>query len=253
MNQYCNGKDEYTTDLSSALGMLATYRRTPTNASRSNHGNHSQYQGASDDQSTNTQATDTTAESSVITFAQRGGSVTGTNGVLQEGVTCYRCEGTGHYACDCPVEHGVGSTAATLLQHGLMLAQGGSDIDPSWILLDSQSTISVFHNADMLKNIQPSGRVQRAVTNAGGFQESKLIGDFPNHGEVWFNSASIANNILSLSHVSKMCRVTMDTASKPCLIVHRFDGSEMKFREHSCGLYVFRQARLALRMKPTPL
>ena len=240
MNQYCNGKDEYPTDLSSALGMLGATYQTPTNAPRPNRHNQN-YQGGQDDQSTGqstgTQATAPTAESSGITFAQTSAGVPGTNGILHEGVTCYRCDQTGHYACDCPADQGTGSTAATLLQHGLMLTQGDPGIDPSWILLDSQSTISVFHNADMLRNIRPSGRVLRAITN-GGFQESKLIGDFPNLGEVWFNPDSIAN-ILSLSHVRSVCRVTMDTADEPCLVVHRVDGSRMKFREHPCGLYVF--------------
>ena len=118
-----------------------------------------------------------------------------------------------------------------------MLAHGSSGIDPSWVLLDSQSTISVFKNCDMLTNIRPSDHVLRAVTN-GGFQDSTLIGDFPNLGAVWFNPASIAN-ILSLSHVRQVCRVTMDTSVDPSMIVHRLDGSRMIFREHACGLFVF--------------
>jgi hypothetical protein len=69
-------------------------------------------------------------------------------------------------------------------------------------------------------------------------QESKLVGDFPNLGEVWFNDNSIAN-ILSLADVRKVCRVTMDTADEPAMTIHRLDGSTMKFREHNCGLYVY--------------
>ena len=89
----------------------------------------------------------------------------------------------------------------------------------------------------MLKNIRPSQHVLRAVTN-GGFQDSKLVGDFPNLGEVWFNPDSIAN-ILSLSHVRKVCRVTMDMDTDLSMTIHRLDGTHMKFREHACGLYVF--------------
>jgi hypothetical protein len=89
----------------------------------------------------------------------------------------------------------------------------------------------------MLTNIRPSDRrVLRVVIN-GRFQDSKLIGKFPNLGKVWFNPASIAN-ILSLSEVSKVCRVTMDKTRKPAMMLHRIDGSEMKFVEHACGLYV---------------
>ena len=65
-----------------------------------------------------------------------------------------------------------------------------------------------------------------------------MIGDFPNLGAVWFNEASIAN-ILSLADVRKVCRVTMDTDEETAMLVHRTDGSIMRFQEHSSGLYVF--------------
>ena len=193
-NQFCNGKDEYPTDITSAYGMLATYR-TPSNAPRPHQNPHTR---TSDDASTSTMATAPTSDSSGVTFAQRStAGVPGTNGILHDGITCFRCNGVGHYSCDCPVDQEAASSATTLLHHGLVFAHDDTGIDPSWILLDSQSTISVFNNPDMIKNIRPSQRPLRAVTN-GGFQDSTLVGDFPNLGEVWFNPASIAN-ILSLS------------------------------------------------------
>ena len=112
------------------------------------------------------------------------------------------------------------SAGATFTQVAIMMAQADSLlIDPQWILLDSQSTISVFNNPSMLTNIRPSGHTLRAVTN-GGFQESTLIGDFPNLGPVWFNPKSIAN-ILSLSDVQKVCPISFehfdhpDTSARP--------------------------------------
>jgi hypothetical protein len=119
-----------------------------------------------------------------------------------------------------------------------MLTQANvGGINPNWILLDSQSTISVFKNASMLTNIRRSEHVLRALTN-GGHQDSNMVGDFPNLGEVWYNKHSIAN-ILSLAHVRKVCRVTMDTAEETALFVHQLDGSIMKFVEHDSGLYIF--------------
>ena len=67
-----------------------------------------------------------------------------------------------------------------------------------------------------------------------------MIGDFPDLGPVWYNSGSIAN-ILSLAEVRKVCRVTMDTAAAPAMIVHRLNGTTMNFDEHPSGrLYIFK-------------
>ena len=90
----------------------------------------------------------------------------------------------------------------------------------------------------MLTNIRRASHVIRALTN-GGHQDSSLVGDFPNLGEVWYNSESMAN-ILSLAEVRKVCRVTMDSSSEPAMIVHRLDGSMMKFVEHASGLYIYK-------------
>jgi hypothetical protein len=90
----------------------------------------------------------------------------------------------------------------------------------------------------MLTNIRRSDRVLRALTN-GGHQDSHMVGDFPNLGEVWYNPHSIAN-ILSLAEVRKVCRITMDSSSEdPAMHVHRLDGSVMSFTEHPSGLYVY--------------
>jgi hypothetical protein len=82
-----------------------------------------------------------------------------------------------------------------------MLAQSREHdgTDPSWILLDSQSTISKFCNPNMLTNIRTSPRALHALTN-GVRLDSTMVGDFPNLGEVWYNNQSIAN-ILSLADV----------------------------------------------------
>jgi hypothetical protein len=171
-----------------------------------------------------------------MTFAQKAAMKPGKDGITHEGVKCYQCQATGHFAGDCPSG---ANTGTTLVQQAFVLAQAKMmpDIDPTWILLDSQSTISVFKNPNMLTNIRKSDRTLRAITN-GGYQDSNMVGDFPNLGEVWYNCNSIAN-ILSLADVRKVCRVTMDSGIASSINVHRLDGSVMTFYEHESGLYVY--------------
>jgi hypothetical protein len=221
-NNYAMGKDEYPKDLSSAYSLLVNYK-TPTNTRvhQTTGQNHT--------------PTTTNHEGTAMTFAQRAAvAQPGSDGVMHEGITCFNCQGTWHYAMACPK----GETATLFMQHGYMLTQTiHNGIDENWILLDSQSTISVFRNPKMLTNIRTSDRVLRAITN-GGHQDSHMVGTFPNLGEVWFNPESIAN-ILSLAAVRKVCRVTMDSAGEPTINVHRLDGTIMQFVEHESGLYIY--------------
>ena len=110
-------------------------------------------------------------------------------------------------------------------------------IPDTWVLLDSQSTVSVFKNPVYLRNIRQSKDRLRVFTN-GGTQISTIIGDTQAFETVWYNPESLAN-ILSMAAVRKLCRITMDTAKEADIDVHRLDGSIMKFKEFESGLYYF--------------
>ena len=230
-NRYARGKDEYPSDLNNTYSALVDYA-TPVNTGG---------QTWSSNQSTRPAAA---PEASAMTFSQQT-LIPGADGATYATITCFRCEGVGHYADRSPSDTDTTSTATssaagtTLLQNTYMLAQSkATGIDLHWILLDSQSTISVFKNNEMLTNVRRSPYTLRAITS-GGHQDSEMVGDFPNLGQVvWYNPASIAN-ILSLADVSKVCRVTMDTTKERAMCVHRLDGSVLKFAEHPSGLYVF--------------
>jgi Zinc knuckle len=124
----------------------------------------------------------------------------GTDGVVHDGITCFQCNASGHYADQCP-------GAVSLLQFACVLTQTSTDtsrydgIPSSWMLLDSQSNISVFNNERMVTNIRLSPQEVCARTN-GGEQVTTHIADFKNLGVVWYNPKSIANT-LSLSDVRK--------------------------------------------------
>ena len=50
-----------------------------------------------------------------------------------------------------------------------------SNIPKSWVLIDTQSTASVFNNPDMLENIRRTNEKLTLVTN-GGKHETDMIG-----------------------------------------------------------------------------
>ncbi len=42
-----------------------------------------------------------------------------------------------------------------------------------------------------------------------------------------------------MAAVSKVCRITMDTALEPCMIVHRKGSTLLKFRQYTSRLYYY--------------
>jgi hypothetical protein len=111
-------------------------------------------------------------------------------------------------------------------------------IPSHFVLLDSDSSISIFNNASMLDDIHDVDTPLVLQSNGGGHQVTSQMGSIKNFGEVWYNPQSIAN-ILSLSDVRKARRVTMDSNNDAALHVHLLDGSGyLRFKEHESGLYL---------------
>ena len=173
---------------------------------------------------------------------------------------CHRCQKKGHYATECeepaPVPRNLTTStppttettstqsATTLLMDGVhegefeenvhfqFLNQGGVSlkIGPdgrlphTWILLDNQSTVDVFQNAELLRNIRVHTSKMDIHCNAG-IISTQLIGDLHGYGTVWYNPKGIAN-ILSLACVKEHgYRVTFDSSQGNAFHVHKPDGT----------------------------
>ena len=67
------------------------------------------------------------------------------------------------------------------------------------IILDSGSTISLFRDKKLLKDIRFAKNSLLMLTNAGKKQITKQ-GDIPGFGRVWFDPSAVAN-LFSLSDV----------------------------------------------------
>ncbi len=105
-----------------------------------------------------------------------------------------------------------------------------------WVLLDDQSTVDVFSNHKLLRNIKTTTRTMMINCNAG-VTHTNMIGKMPGYpGEFRYNPKGIAN-ILLLANVKKDSRVTFDSDNGNGFIVHKGDGTQRCLKETQRGLF----------------
>jgi AAA ATPase containing von Willebrand factor type A (vWA) domain len=192
------------------------------------------------------------------TFAQveDGDLVPGTNGKTVEHITCHKCKKMGHYANKCPSDQGEeGATNPTSEQvsthvlcqshqtvgeqsmNHIQLTTSSATLDKAWILLDSESTVHVFNNKELLSEVRrhPEGKTLRVHTN-GGVMDSDMVGRFGDI-DVWYNPNSIAN-ILSLALIVDTYRVTLDSRIEHAFTLWLEDNAYIKFhKRHRLFVY----------------
>ena len=111
-NQFAMGKDDYPKTMTDAASLLTTYE-TPTNQRPRQAPNPGVQPRIA---ATTESSAHTFAQQSTLTCAQRvAASVAGTNGVLHPGISCYSCNGAGHYSDACPAPGSGSSNAGTTL------------------------------------------------------------------------------------------------------------------------------------------
>ena len=174
-----------------------------------------------------------------VAFAQRSGRDMST-------VTCYSCHQVGHYANspDCPNYKGgdhssgnddkapPGGDGVNALMFSFYQANGS--IPKTWVLLDSQSTVDIFCNPRLLKNIRKTADGMRIHCNAGS-RLTNYVGDLPGYGTVWYDPKAIAN-ILSLRRVREQYHISYDSVYKQ-FVVTKPCGKQFVFEESLGGLH----------------
>ena len=168
-----------------------------------------------------------------LTQTTKLGCTPGRDGKVYSHVKCHNCEEPGHYANQCPKSKTVTFAHFSLTQKKLEL------INKNWVLLDTCSTVSVFCNPVLVKNIiscAPGDGIT-VLTNGGSETFNQVATSTLLPLQVHFNSSSIAN-ILSLSDIANLegARLTMDTHIDRAINLH-YQEKLIQFRECVDGLY----------------
>jgi hypothetical protein len=107
------------------------------------------------------------------------------------------------------------------------------------ILLNSQSTMDLFCNPNLVQNVKKSKDVMKLQSNGGTMKVNHKAPINGYDNKVWFSKDAITN-IIALSNLIKQYRVTYDSNDK-MFAVHQedVDKPNMEFKMRKSGLHYF--------------
>ena len=109
-------------------------------------------------------------------------------------------------------------------------------LPPSWIIIDTGSTVNVFSNRSLLKNVCRTNQYMRIQCNAR-WSYTNQMGKLPGHpGKVWYNPHGIANILCFTNMCNHFC-IRFDSAKERAFLVKKPDGTTKCFVQFKAGLY----------------